>query len=234
MFPVIVVSIVVIFAALMFTTFYSQTSLPTTPNSIVVTSSLVNGASVSGVQVDLRINGSTIKTGFTPVTFSGLEKGAQYQIVVYWLNYTYFRHFSDGNLNRYATVILNGSKYVALNAEYESIPAKDAASLNVIAEFPNGTQIGTSDLVNGSNFHSPGMWVQIVPPQSTQAFTGSFTGGSILPFVLLNHENYTIQMSAGYQNLHFLYWKDDQSKDPTRTIALSGNATYIAVFSTQN
>lgn len=191
---------------------------------------MLNGAQISGVQVDLRLNGSTVKTGYTPVTFSGLTPNVQYQIVVYWLNDTYFRHFSDGNLNRYATVTLNGTKYASLDAEYQSVPQQDAASLNVIAEFPNGTQIGTSDSVNGTNFHSPGMWVQIVPPQSTQAYTGSYTGGSILPFVLFNHETYIIQMSSAYQNLHFLYWKDNQSDNPTRSVTLNGNATYIAVF----
>jgi len=230
MFPIIAVSLIIIFAALMFLNFYSQTSLPIPKNSIVVSSTALGGESVSGVQVDLRINGSTIKTGYTPVTFSGLQPGVQYEIVVYWLNNTYFRHFSDGNLNRYATVTLNGSKYAALNAVYEYIPPQKVAALNVLAEFPNGTQIGTSDLVNGSNFHSPGMWFQIVPPQSTQAFTGSYTGGSILPFILFNHETYTIQMSSGYENLHFLYWKDNQSNNTTRSITMNGNATYVAIF----
>ena len=231
MFPIIAVSLVVIFAVLMFVNFYSQTSLPIPTNSIVVSSTTLSGTSVQGVQVDLRINGSTIKTGYTPVTFSGLQLGVQYEIVVYWLNNTYFRHFSDGNLNRYATVILNGSKYVTLNAEYEYVPPQKAAALNVLAEFPNGTQIGTSDLVNGSNFHSPGMWFQIVPPQSTQAFTGSYTGGSILPFILFNHETYTIQMSSGYENLHFLNWQDDRSNNTTRSVTLNGNTTYVAIFS---
>jgi len=234
MFPIIVVGVVVIFGSLMFTTFYSQTSLPIPTNSIVVSSSMLNGASLSGVQIDLRINGTTIKTGYTPVTFSGLTPGIQYEVVVYWLNNTYFRHFSDGNLNRYATVTLTGSKYVSMNAEFQSVPFQDAAALNVIAELPNGTQIGTSNQVNGSNFHSPGMWFQIVPPGSTQPFTGSYTGGSILPFIFFNHENYTIQMSTGYQNLNFLYWKDNKSQDPTRTVVLNGNATYIAIFNYQS
>jgi len=224
---------VVIFASLLFTTFYSQTSLPTPANSIVVDSTTLTGTPISGVQVDLRVNGSTIKTGFTPVTFAGLQPGLQYQVVVYWLNDTYFRHFTDGNLNRYATVTLNGSNHATLVAEYESIPAPDAASLDVIAEFPNGTQIGTSDVVNGSDFHTPGMWVQIVPPGSTQAYTGSYTGGSILPFVFSNHQTYTIQMSSGYGNLHFAYWSDDHSTNPIRSVTLNGNSTFVAIYESQ-
>lgn len=225
-----VIAIVILFAAMMYTMFYSQTTTPPPTNSIVVTSVTLSGESISGVQIDLRINGSTIKTGYTPVTFSGLTTGVQYQVVAYWLNNTYFRHFSDGNLNRYATVTLNGTGHASLVAEYESVPPQDAASLNILAEYPNGTQIGTSDLVNGSNEHSPGMWVQIIPPGSSAAYTGSYTGGSILPFVFANHEDYTIQMSTGYGNLHFVYWQDNHSTNATRTIALNGNATYVAIY----
>jgi hypothetical protein len=230
MFPIIAVIGVIIFASLMFTTFYSQTSLPTPTNSIVVSSTMLSGTGLSGVQVDLRLNGTTIRTGYTPVTFSGLTPGVPYEIVVYWLNNTYFRHFSDGDLNRYDTVTLNGSKYINLDAEYQTVPQQDAAALNVVAQFPNGTQIGTSNERNGSDTHTPGMWLQIIPPQSAQAFTGSYTGGSILPFVLFNHETYTIQMSAAYQSYHFLYWKDNRSTNTTRSVTLNGNATLTAVF----
>jgi hypothetical protein len=214
----------------MLTTFYSQTSLPVPTNSIVVTSSVLNGASLSGVKVDLRINGSTIKTDYTPVTFSGLTPGIQYQVVVYWLPSYYFRHFTDGQLNRYDTVTLNGTKYASLNALYENIPQPEAAALDVVAQFANGTQIGTSDNVNGSYFHTPGMWMQLVPPGLRDAYTGSFTGGSVLPFILINHDTYTIQMSAGYQNVVFSHWKDTNSKNPARQVTMSGNATYVAVF----
>jgi hypothetical protein len=229
---VLIVCVVIIFAGVVLTAFYSQTTLPPPANSIVVNSTTLNGTPISGVQIDLRVNGSTIKTGYTPVTFTGLQTGLQYQVVAYWLNNTYFRHFSNGQLNRYDTVTLNGSGHATLVAEYQSIPSQSAAALNVIAEFPNGTQIGTSDQVNGSDFHSPGMWVQIVPPGSNQPYTGSFTGGSILPFVFFNHEDYTIQMSSGYGNLHFAYWKDNRSANSTRTVALNGNTTFVAIYET--
>jgi hypothetical protein len=75
MFPIIAVAIAVIFSSLLFTTYYSQTSPPIPANSIVVSSSLLSGTQISGVQVDLRINGSTIKTEYTPATFSGLQPG---------------------------------------------------------------------------------------------------------------------------------------------------------------
>lgn len=229
-FPVVAIALVVLFSVLMLTTFYSQTSLPIPTNSIVVSSNSLRGSSISGVRVDLRINGSTIKTAYTPATFSGLTPGTNYEVVVYWLPDYYFRHFADGQLNRYDTVTLNGTKYASLNALYEYVPASQAAALNIVAEFPNGTQIGTSDLVNGSNFHTPGMWMQLVPPGQNSAYTGSFTGGSILPFILVNHDSYTIQMADGYGNVVFSHWKDNNSKNPIRQVTLNGNATYYAIF----
>ena len=213
------------------TFFYAQTSSPPPVNSISVSSSLLTGSTIEGVQVDLRVNGSTIKSGYTPVTFTGLHPGIQYQVVVYWLDSYYFRKFSDGNLNRYATVTLNGTKYASLNAQFEQVPATQAAQLNVIAEFPNGTLIGTSLTVNQTYQHTPGMWVQIVPPGQTAAYTGSFTGGSILPFVLFNHETYTVEMSGVYGNIQFSHWQDNQSNiNPTRTVTLNGDTTLTAIY----
>ncbi|MFI5420167.1 MAG: hypothetical protein ACHQ1H_04300 [Nitrososphaerales archaeon] len=229
-FPVVAIALVVLFSVLMLTTFYSQTSLPIPINSIVVSSSALSGSSLPGVQVDLRINGSTIKTAYTPATFSGLTPGVVYQIVVYWLPDYYFRHFSDGQLNRYDTVTLNGSKYSTVNALYEFIPPSESAALDVIAQFPNGTEIGTSDTVNGSYFHTPGMWMGIVPPGQNQAYTGSFTGGSVLPFILVNHDTYVIQLANGYGNVVFSHWKDNGGKNPTRQVTMNGNASYVAVF----
>ena len=53
--------------------------------------------------------GYHIASGFTPVTFKNLEPGLQYQVVAYWAGNYYFRHFSDGDLNRYELVTFNST-----------------------------------------------------------------------------------------------------------------------------
>jgi hypothetical protein len=54
------------------------------------------------------------------VTFSGLQTGVQYQLVVFWYGNYYFRHFSDGDLNRYALVTLNATQNsVSLTGLYQ-------------------------------------------------------------------------------------------------------------------
>jgi hypothetical protein len=202
--------------------------------AITVTGSdLHTGATITGMYVDLRLNDNSIQSGFTPVTFSGLQTGVQYLVVVYWYGSYYFRHFSNGDLQRYELVTLNstsGQSTITLDALYENVPKSQAASLNLIAQFPNGTQIGTASEDNGYPQHTPGMYLTVTPPGSGSPFTATFTGGSILPFILFNGDTYTVQMSTGYSNITFAYWKDNGSTDPTRSFALSGNATYIAVY----
>jgi len=109
------------------------------------------------------------------------------------------------------------------------VPLSMAASLNFIAQFPNGTQIGGTKEVNGSIITSPGMWLVLEPAGSTKPFTGAYTGSSSLPFTLFNDKKYTVEMTS-YGDTRFSYWKDNNSTNPIRTIALKGNATYIAIY----
>jgi len=209
----------------------TQQAPPTTGYSITIDSKNINGSAASGFLVNVRVNGNSIASGFTPVTIPNLEPGVQYQIVTYWYGNYYFREFSNGDLNRYALVTFNstGATSATYDALYQYIPKLQAADLNIMAELPNGTLLGTTFNNTGYIQHTPGMWLTITPGSGTP-FTGTYTGGSILPFVLFNNEPYTISMTAGYQNYQFAYWKDNNSTNPDRTISLNGSATYIAVY----
>ena len=167
------------------------------------------------------------------MTFKNLEPGLQYQVVAYWAGNYYFRHFSDGDLNRYELVTFNstGAKTITLDAVYEYVPPSRAVTLNIIAEFPNGTQIGTT--FNNTNYiqHTPGMWLTITPPGAAAAYSGSDTGGSLLPFVLFGGETYKVQMTLSYGDLVFAHWNDTGSTNATRAVTLSKSATtLIAVY----
>lgn len=67
------------------------------------------------------------------------------------------------------------------------------------------------------------------PSWVLRAFTGTFSGGSMLPFILFRSETYTVQMTSGYNGLTFSHWQADNSQDPTGSIFLGGNATFVAV-----
>jgi hypothetical protein len=220
---------------------FATTSLRTAPtpvysndNSITIKSNSLNGTAIAGFLVDLRVNGTNVQSGYTPVTFSNLATGVQYGVVAFWHGSYFFRHFSDGELNRYELVTLNGSSTVTLDAMYEYVPPAKAASLNILAEFPNGTIIGTSEVIGNYIYHAPGMWLDVIPPNQKVPFTGTFTGGSILPFVLFKGETYTVEMTLGYANVTFSHWQDNNRTNNIRSITLNGNATYVAIYDAPN
>ena len=104
-----------------------------------------------------------------------------------------------------------------------------SANLNIVAEFPNGTLIGTTFCDNGYVQHTPGMWLTVAP-NGQAPFTGSFTGRSMLPFTLFNFRAYTIQMTLSYSNIYFDHWQDNNNTNPQRTVTLNGGATYTAIY----
>ena len=71
----------------------------------------------------------------------------------------------------------------------------------------------------------------IVPPGQNQAVHGFlYRGKRVLPFILVNHDTYVIQLANGYGNVVFSHWKDNGGKNPTRQVTMNGNASDVAVF----
>jgi hypothetical protein len=214
----------------------------------------MNGSSVpiDGVYIDLRVNGTHVASGFTPVTFTNLQLGVQYGVVVYWFSNYYIRYINDSltgvNLQRYDLVTLNATDSSdTLRGVFQYVPPSQSAALNILAEFPNGTIIGNSSYYPSLNYilHSPGMWLTLTPPGQTTPFTGTFTGGSVLPFILYNHETYTIDMSASYcgdwysgltngtlpvVDIVWSHWLNGSSTNTSMIVPLEGNVTYVAVY----
>ncbi len=210
----------------------TQQPPPQTVYSITVNSNDLNGTAVGGFRIDLRVEGYVVQTGFSPVTFRNLEPGIEYQVVTYWFGNYYLREFANGDFNRYDIVKFNstGATSVTLDALYQYVPASQAATLNIMAFFPNGTQLGTTFNNTGYIQHTPGMWLTVTPPGSNTPFTGTYTGGSILPFVLLSGGNYTVQMTGSYGNIQFSHWNDTGSTNPVRAVMLNGNVTLVAIY----
>jgi hypothetical protein len=204
-----------------------------TPYTISVTSQDINGTRVSGFYVDLRVNGYYITSGYTPVNFTNLEPGIPFQVVFYWYGSYYLRGLSNGDLNRYALTTFNttGLTTTSLEGLYQYVPAVEAAALDVQARFPNGSVIGTT--FNNTDYiqHTPGMWLTVTPPGSTTPFTGAFTGGSILPFVLIKDQAYVVTMTEGYDGcITFQSWADNGSTNSTRSVPLYTNTTLTAIY----
>lgn len=210
----------------------TQQAPPPTPFRISVYGSDLNGTALVGFLIDLRVDGYPIASGYTPVVFNDLEPGIQYQVVAYWAGDYYFRNFGADDLNRYALVTFNstGPESVSLVGRYQLVLPQEGSALDVIAQLPNGTILGTTFNMSDYIQHTPGMWLTVTQTGDKSPFTGSYTGGSTLPFILLKGETYTIQMTLGYGSLKFAYWKDTNSSDSTRTIFLDQNTTLVAVY----
>ncbi len=202
----------------------------TNSDTITVTSALLNGTLINGIYYDLRLNNTVVSCGYTPLTFTNLSPGQTYELVAYWATDYYYRHFSNGNLNRYQLFSMNVSSSYNITGIYEYIPLKKLATLNIVAEFPNGTLIGQSYQQGKNFFHTPGMWIAITPPGSSTPYTGGYTGGSILPFDLVNHSSYTIKMAQGYQNINFSHWDDTGSNNTSRVLKIQGDTNLTAIY----
>lgn len=155
--------------------------------------------------VQLRLNGNKVANGTTPVTFSNLTLGTQYSVVVYWYGNNYIRYINDSNtgidLQRYDLVRLNSSRPSdTLTAMFDNVPPSQAASLNILRYWTNGTLMSPSYYVPQLDYisHSSGMWLTVTPPFQSTPYTGTFIGGGILPFTLFNQSTYTVALSQSY------------------------------------
>jgi hypothetical protein len=188
---------------------------PGSPDSVTVTSSYLDKSTLNGMYAELRLNGNTVASGFTPMTFVNLAP-ARYQVVMYSGQGIYMRHFSDGTLIRYEYVI-PGPSPITLNAMYEKVPSASAAPLNVNALDTSGNAVN-------------GLWMALTPPGQTAPYTASFTGASDVPFVVFNGQTYTITMGS-FGIYQFDHWKDNGSTNPVRQFAMNGISTNnVAIY----
>jgi hypothetical protein len=159
-----------------------------------------------------------------------MTPGNTYVVVLYWCCDYYFRHYSDGTLTRYYEVTPSSSG-ILLKGLYESVPASQAAKLNVIAKDTNGNVIGgTTVNPDGSISTQPGMWMWLTPPGDSLAYTGAYTGSSSTPFVIFNGKTYTITMSS-FDKYVFDHWQDNSSTNPKRAFAMNGDSVNnVAIY----
>ena len=201
------------------------------PNSVTIETQLLDGTPTTNLYIQIRLDGSLLSDGFSPVTFSNLQAGQEYQIVAYWFGEDHFRHYSDGVLTRYHYVT-PGPDPITLTAVYESIPDSQEDKLNVTAIDEFGNIIGdtTGNAENGTLAVTPGMWMAVIPPGQTTPFTGGYTGSSSEPFSLVNGQTYEIQMNS-YQQYQFGFWQDNGSTDPIRAFTMNGDSlNNIAIY----
>ena len=176
------------------------TSISLTVNSDNLAKSQINGMWVSL----LASNGTTLASGFTPITFS-VTSGAQY--VVQAANYksTIFNHWQDGTTN--SSLTITPTQNTTLTAYYSTAVTIKVKSVDL----------------SGTAFN--GMWTVVNSHSTTLA-----TGYTPFSYSAQSGNTYTVTV-ANYQNYVFSHWSDG-STNPTRMITPTQNTTLVAYYST--
>ncbi|MDE1862524.1 MAG: fibronectin type III domain-containing protein [Thaumarchaeota archaeon] len=173
--------------------------------SLTVSSDNLGGSQFSGMWVELHAaNGTTLATGYTPVTFS-VTSGVQY--VVYAANYqsNVFNHWQDGTTN--SSLTITPTQNTSLTAYYSTAVTLTVKSVDL----------------SGNAFS--GMWTVVKSGGNTVA-----TGYTPFQYAAQSGNTYTITVD-NYQNYVFSHWSDG-STNPTRTVTPTQDTTLVAYYST--
>ena len=203
------------------------------PNTVTVSSQLLDGSAVTGLETQLResATGNNVDSGFTTTTLQ-MEAGKDYRTIMYSYSPYWFRHWTDGGLHRYHLVSGDGAAH-SLTAVFENIPTSQEAQLWVKAKTSDGTPIGGTTGTQEDNTlqAQPGIEVLVAPPNTLNAYTAGFTGGSeASPFHLVKGQTYTITMEE-FGQYKFSHWEDNNLTNPARAVPLNSDSlTLTAVY----
>jgi hypothetical protein len=185
--------------------------------------------------VELReaANGHIAQNSFTPATLD-MQPGIEYKAIMYPFTDTYFRHWTDGGLHRYHLVDTAHNGGDTLTAQYERVPASQAAHLMINAKTSDGQPIGgTTGSEEEQNLNAePGLEVLVAPPGSMNAYTAGFTGGSEIAqaFYFTKGQTYTVVVQE-FGHYKFSHWEDNASlTNRARAVPLNGDLTLTAIY----
>jgi spherulation-specific family 4 protein len=182
-------------------------SSTTTSYKVTVRSADLNGASFSGIWTTIKnSDGTVLKTGYTPLSFTA-KSGATYQVTVSNYGNYVFDHWDNGSTSSTRTITV--SKDTTLTAYYSNAPKQ--VSLTVKSAGLTGSSIS-------------GLWVEIY------SSTGSLlkTGYTPLSYTVNSGQSYTVIMGE-WQNYVFDHW-DNGSTSKARTVTINQDTSITAYY----
>jgi len=179
----------------------------TTSYTMTVNSADVAGNLFNGMWTTISKDGSVIKTGYTPLSFSALS-GATYQVTVANYGNYVFDHWDSGSTS--STRSVSASKDTTITAYYSTGPKQ--VKLTVKSAYLSGTVYN-------------GMWTTV--SQSGATLT---TGYTAMSYTAQSGSSYQVTV-ADYQNYVFDHW-DNGSTSRTRTITPTQDTVLIAYYKT--
>ncbi len=180
---------------------------PPSTTTLTVTSVDLDGKTVTGLWTVIKKAGSTVKTGYTPLTYTA-QAGSTYEVsVANYKNYV-FDHWESGSKSSTRQVTMNAD--TTLTAYYNTGSSTTPSKVTITIK-----SVG----LDGSPI--TGLWTVI-------SGAGSATGFTPLSYTANAGSQYTITMGE-WQNFKFDHW-DNGSTSKSRTVTPNGNIVLTAYY----
>jgi hypothetical protein len=180
---------------------------PPSTTTLTVTSVDLDGKTVTGLWTVIKKDGSTVKTGYTPLTYTA-QAGSTYEVsVANYKNYV-FDHWESGSKSSTRQVTMNAD--TTLTAYYNTGSSTTPSKVTITIK-----SVG----LDGSPI--TGLWTVI-------SGAGSATGFTPLSYTANAGSQYTITMGE-WQNFKFDHW-DNGSTSKSRTVTPNGNIVLTAYY----
>ena len=194
----------------------SPPSPPPKQSTLTIDTVDLAGKPLSGIWTVIRAasDGTIVKTGFTPLSFTGNSE-TEYKVSVANYDGKIFQHWDNANTSNVRTINLAASG-TAIKATYDtgdSLKGFAPLTFTGTTEQPDLTVNALSMDGNNNTLH---MWTVIDPQSSDASSPGATT--------------YRVYATNGYQNYAFDHWGDDGSTDRFRTLAIDKATTLTAFY----
>ncbi len=184
----------------------SMTGAAYAANTLTVNAYSPSGQTLEGMYAVIKSGSTTVKTGYTPLTFSGTT-GASYTVQVYNYGQWTFDHWGNGSTSNPRTVTLSGDTWAT--AYYRS--GSSTNDLKVNAYTTSGSALS--------------MYTTIKSGSTTVK-----TGFTPLTYAGTAGSTYTVSVQ-NYGSYVFDHWGNG-STNPSRSVTLNSDVTAVAYYRT--
>jgi hypothetical protein len=184
-------------------------SPPPSGLTLTVNTADLGGSSFGGIWASIQSGGSTLATGFTPLSYS-IASGTQYTVAVSNYGSYLFDHWSTGSTSPSVTVTATTS--TTLTAYYRTPSTQGKVALSVVSATLNGSAFG-------------GLWASIQSGGSTVA-----SGYTPLSYNATAGTTYSVTATS-YGQYVFSRWSTG-STSPTISVTPTTSTTLTAYYTT--
>ncbi|MGI0005548.1 MAG: PQQ-dependent sugar dehydrogenase, partial [Nitrososphaera sp.] len=180
-------------------------------HELTVSSVDMQGDTITGYYATIQYGGSTVNTGFTPLSYAG--GAGTYVVTVYDYGGTTFDHWDNGSESRTRTVALNSD--MELTAYYVTPSSSQTTSTLTVS-----TQDEDGDALSG-------YWT-VLHDSSGNSVASGFSPAT---FTLDSGRQYSVSVSD-YGAYSFDRWADNGSTANPRDVSITANTQMTAIYGT--